>query len=676
MRTYPVPGGAGSVTLDGARCLAATGDSWAEHIVAREQRAVDRALVASACDPHSQHYGVLDPDVTDNPLIVAVVAVDLEGRITRWNGSGWDEVPVGMDPSGFELVALEDEALLADAISARGGLLLRPTVPKAHAVLAAGATGSVFAVVDDFDTSAVLDVFRAARGAISVRKNGKWEPDSALASRLRSVDPPRVLVVPAEQVAEVVQQVDAFDATRAVTAATIAWDESKYKRDEGGKFAPKDGGGENGRPSMTAEQLREYVATGKLPAGVIGENVRKFADEAAAKKAKKAKGGKGKGKGGGDAAKKAEAAKKKAEAAAKKEARAKEVAAKKAEAATKKAETDAKREVAKKARSADLEYDITRNKARLAEDERRSALADEMKAEAEAIKSMNPRDAWAAKEALTARVKEEMSRREEWDKASKYEAEAERIRRLERKQAALTAGGPPATTAMPPKLRRYWTRGKGAAKIRWGTGGDFNRCRRALAKYLRPDQIPGACANLHKVATGTWPGKGKSHGVSAAAYGGDGGMIAFVLPPEVSSKLRVPGGNPEDELHVTLAYLGEDVPPEVADRAASALDGIEQSYSIPTTLGGRGTFDPDGDPVHYASVDAPGIEYLWAEIVDRLNRAGVAVPTEHGFTPHVTLKYGDMPESDWPDLPVETTLGRIELRTGNRVHRTWELAPY
>jgi len=54
----------------------------------------------------------------------------------------------------------------------------------------------------------------------------------------------------------------------------------------------------------------------------------------------------------------------------------------------------------------------------------------------------------------------------------------------------------------------------------------------------------------------------------------------------------------------------------------------------------------------------------------------VAVPTEHGFTPHVTLKYGDMPESDWPDLPVETTLGRIELRTGNRVHRTWELAPY
>lgn len=56
------------------------------------------------------------------------------------------------------------------------------------------------------------------------------------------------------------------------------------------------------------------------------------------------------------------------------------------------------------------------------------------------------------------------------------------------------------------RIRRYWVRGKGAAKIRWGVGGDFNRCRRQLAKYVRrPDWLAGLCANMHKEALGYWP---------------------------------------------------------------------------------------------------------------------------------------------------------------------------
>lgn len=52
-------------------------------------------------------------------------------------------------------------------------------------------------------------------------------------------------------------------------------------------------------------------------------------------------------------------------------------------------------------------------------------------------------------------------------------------------------------------LRRYWERGKGGAKIRWGTGGDFNRCVRAVSKYVRDPK--GYCALRHKRATGMWP---------------------------------------------------------------------------------------------------------------------------------------------------------------------------
>lgn len=65
------------------------------------------------------------------------------------------------------------------------------------------------------------------------------------------------------------------------------------------------------------------------------------------------------------------------------------------------------------------------------------------------------------------------------------------------------------------RIRRYWTHGKGALKIKWGLPGDFNRCRAQLAKYIQnPDWLAGACANMHKEATGFWPGRegGDKHG--------------------------------------------------------------------------------------------------------------------------------------------------------------------
>ena len=56
------------------------------------------------------------------------------------------------------------------------------------------------------------------------------------------------------------------------------------------------------------------------------------------------------------------------------------------------------------------------------------------------------------------------------------------------------------------RIRRYWTKGRGAAKIRWGQPGDFNRCRRQLAKYVKnPEWLAGTCANMHKEALGFWP---------------------------------------------------------------------------------------------------------------------------------------------------------------------------
>lgn len=47
-------------------------------------------------------------------------------------------------------------------------------------------------------------------------------------------------------------------------------------------------------------------------------------------------------------------------------------------------------------------------------------------------------------------------------------------------------------------LKRYWTIGRGAAKIRWGTKGDLTRAHRHLAKYVGPERAWGLVQNYHK----------------------------------------------------------------------------------------------------------------------------------------------------------------------------------
>lgn len=67
---------------------------------------------------------------------------------------------------------------------------------------------------------------------------------------------------------------------------------------------------------------------------------------------------------------------------------------------------------------------------------------------------------------------------------------------------------------MPPQFIRYWTAGAGAAKIRWGIPGDFDRAIRAIqaeivkhGEHPLPDhEIKGLVATLHKMVTGATPG--------------------------------------------------------------------------------------------------------------------------------------------------------------------------
>jgi hypothetical protein len=71
--------------------------------------------------------------------------------------------------------------------------------------------------------------------------------------------------------------------------------------------------------------------------------------------------------------------------------------------------------------------------------------------------------------------------------------------------ALQAAGGADRNRGNAEELRRDWTRGKGAAKIRWGTPGDWTRCVRQLSKYMGP-RAKGYCQLRHKEVTGVYTG--------------------------------------------------------------------------------------------------------------------------------------------------------------------------
>lgn len=71
--------------------------------------------------------------------------------------------------------------------------------------------------------------------------------------------------------------------------------------------------------------------------------------------------------------------------------------------------------------------------------------------------------------------------------------------------ALIAEGGADRNRGNAEKLRRYWLYGRGAAKIRWNTPGDWTRCYRQLMKYMGP-RAKGYCALRHKEATGLWTG--------------------------------------------------------------------------------------------------------------------------------------------------------------------------
>jgi 2'-5' RNA ligase len=120
-------------------------------------------------------------------------------------------------------------------------------------------------------------------------------------------------------------------------------------------------------------------------------------------------------------------------------------------------------------------------------------------------------------------------------------------------------------------------------------------------------------------------------------------IVALFLPPAIAKALAVKGGEAAESLHLTLAYLGPAADLD-ADQRKRLKEIVRSFAALHAPLSGRitgsGSFEGDGETAPcVALVDVPGLPEWRERLIDILKRNGFAPAGEHGFIPHITLKY-------------------------------------
>ena len=128
-----------------------------------------------------------------------------------------------------------------------------------------------------------------------------------------------------------------------------------------------------------------------------------------------------------------------------------------------------------------------------------------------------------------------------------------------------------------------------------------------------------------------------------------GTMIALYPTPSVASKLALKGGEPKDEIHMTLAFLGKaDKLPDPEGLKQAVADWAARTPPLDGEISGHGLFTAGPEPVTYVSPDLPGLPEARADLADALEQGEHPLSKDHGFTPHMTIAYTDRTK-DLPD---------------------------
>jgi HK97 family phage prohead protease len=145
------------------------------------------------------------------------------------------------------------------------------------------------------------------------------------------------------------------------------------------------------------------------------------------------------------------------------------------------------------------------------------------------------------------------------------------------------------------RLHEYWVHGEGAAKIRWGTPGDFDRCVLHLGKFIRDPQ--GYCNLAHHAATGMYPAQhaaeirkatGRSQ-VTTPDYDADGLDSSW---DDDQSDLPDLTGLDVDHFEAAAKEMGLAAPDEPAQRAVPKLGTGARFAKLKSSLAAKGARNP------------------------------------------------------------------------------------
>lgn len=143
------------------------------------------------------------------------------------------------------------------------------------------------------------------------------------------------------------------------------------------------------------------------------------------------------------------------------------------------------------------------------------------------------------------------------------------------------------------------------------------------------------------------------------SQGNTGVMIALMIPSDVAQQIAIAGGEPVEDLHITLGYLGDmaDLDSERIGYLKSALKYFAASRQpLAGRIAGLGRFDgPEEEPSPVIALpDIPGLPAFRQQLITVLAACETPAHQNHGYTPHITLAYIDvavsMPITSLPHL--------------------------
>lgn len=147
------------------------------------------------------------------------------------------------------------------------------------------------------------------------------------------------------------------------------------------------------------------------------------------------------------------------------------------------------------------------------------------------------------------------------------------------------------------------------------------------------------------------------------------GMIALVPSAETVSRLSLGPdvGEPDEELHLTLRFLGSDVASlgdDFKQRVLAEAEALRGSGPIEAEAFGTAMFNPAGDePAVVMLVAGDRVFEVESSFSEDLK-----APDSHRFTPHVTLEY---PKSERFADSIQEGLSRVGPITFDQVRVAW-----